>query len=235
MITLVGTGHIFNINEQVSFIIKHIWPDAVLVELDVSRYKAMTDPEAESDETSKQYRKAAEYQKRMASERGTTSGSELVTAVNTGRMLGSEIMFIDTNASETLERAVKEMPFGERMRYRFSSFRDRFSRGSSPEETFKQFSDDEQGAMEALRKRFPTLFRVIIDERNEHMASQISEASQSYGNIVAVIGDGHVEGISKLLEGKQMRKIRLRELMNKERMDEIRSELWTHRSERNEG
>ena len=235
MITLIGTGHIFNISEQVSFIIKHIWPDAVLVELDAPRYMAMTGQAAENDEAPKEYRKAAEYQKRMASERGTTSGSELITAVNTGRMLGSEIMFIDTNAAETLERVMREMPFGERMRYRFSAFRDRFSREESVEETLKKFSEDEEGSMAAMRKRFPTLVRIIMDERDAHMASRISEASERYENVVAVVGDGHVEGISKLLDGKRIRKIRLRELMNKERMDGIRSELWTHRSERDEG
>jgi len=235
MITLIGTGHIFNIDEQVSFIIKHMWPDAVLVELDPSRYNAMTDPAAESNDLPKSYRKAAEYQKRMASERGTTSGSELVAAANTGRTLGSDVLFIDTNAAETLERVMREMSFGERMRYKFSSFRDRFSKKVSVEETLEEFSEDEEGTMERMRKRFPTLVRIIMDERNEHMASRISEASERYANIVVVIGDGHVEGISRLLCGKEIKKIRLKELMNKERMDEIRSELWTHRSEKDEG
>jgi len=232
MITLIGTGHIFNINEQVSFIIKHIWPDAVLVELDLSRYNAMTDQGAERGDLPRSYKKAAEYQKRMASERGTTSGSELITAAETGRMLGSEILFIDMNAAETLERVMSEMSFGERMRYRFSSFRDRFSKKVSVEETIEEFSADEENVMERMRRRFPTLVRILMDERNEHMASRIAEASEMYANIVAVIGDGHVEGISKLLTGKEIKKIRLKELMNKERMDEIRSELWTHRSEK---
>ena len=41
MITIIGTGHVFNLAEPVSFIVKNTWPDAVLIELDVSRYNAL--------------------------------------------------------------------------------------------------------------------------------------------------------------------------------------------------
>ena len=36
MITIIGTGHVFNLAEPVSFIVKNTWPDAVLIELDMS-------------------------------------------------------------------------------------------------------------------------------------------------------------------------------------------------------
>jgi len=75
MITIIGTGHIFRISEQIAFAIKHIWPDAVLVELDGARYKAMTAPPENTDEAPKIYKRAAEYQEKMASEYGTTPGS----------------------------------------------------------------------------------------------------------------------------------------------------------------
>jgi len=229
MITLIGTGHIFNINEQVSFIIKHLWPDAVLVELYLPRYLAMTDPGGGSDEVNKEYKKVAEDQKRMAAEHGSTAGADMMTAVNTGRTLGSEIIFIDKDPEETLKRLRAEMPLGERIRYRFHLFRGKVSGKGSSERTITELIEDEGNPMDPIRRRFPTFARVIIDERDENMASKISEASERYENIVAVVGDGHVEGIAKRLEGREMRKIRLRELMNKERMDEIRSELWTHR------
>lgn len=235
MITIIGTGHIFNLAEPVAFIIKHTWPDAVLVELDEMRFRAMTDPNIKTDEAPKAYAKAAEYQKKMAAENNTTSGAELIAAVNVGRTLGAEIGLIDINAAESLERVWKEMPFSERMRYRFSAFKDRFtSSNQTIEGSLEEFSVNEEKVIGDLRKRFPTFVRIIIDERNEHMAGKINDASERYGNIVVVIGDGHVEGVSKLLNSKEIKKIRLRELMNKERMDEIRSELWTHKTEEKE-
>ena len=41
MITIIGTGHVFNLAEPVSFIVKNTWPDAVLIELDMSRYNSL--------------------------------------------------------------------------------------------------------------------------------------------------------------------------------------------------
>ena len=38
MITIIGTGHVFNLAEPVAFIVQHTWPDAVLIELDMGRY-----------------------------------------------------------------------------------------------------------------------------------------------------------------------------------------------------
>lgn len=231
MITIVGTGHIFNLSEQIAFIIKHIWPDAVLVELDEGRFMAMTDPKAETAESSKAYRKAAEYQKRMAAEYDTTSGAELVTAVHAGGMIGADVHFIDKNAGNVMERVWNEMPFRERMRYRMSNFRDIFSKKESVEATLEQFSENEERYIDDMRRRFPTLVRIVIDERNDHMAKRINEVSKRYGNVVAVIGDGHVEAVSKMLDSSEIRKIRLKDLMNRERMDAIRSELWAHKGE----
>ena len=41
MLLIIGTGHVFKIEEPISFIIKNSWPDAVLVELDEKRYQVM--------------------------------------------------------------------------------------------------------------------------------------------------------------------------------------------------
>jgi len=235
MITIIGTGHIFRISEQIAFAIKHIWPDAVLVELDGARYKAMTAPPEKTDEAPKIYKRAAEYQEKMAAEYGTIPGSELITAVNAGEMIGSAVLFIDKNAGNEMERVWKEMPMGEKIRYRMSNVKDRFfSKKETVEETLEEFAEDEEKYIEEMRKKFPTLVRILVDERNDHMAAKIREASESYKNIVVVIGDGHVHAVSKMLESYEIRTIRLRDLMNKERMDSIRAELWTHTGERDE-
>ena len=233
MITIIGTGHIFNIAEPVTFIIKHSWPDAVLVELDESRFKAMTDPDAKTTEAPKAYKKAAEYQKKMAAENNTTTGSELIAAATVGRAMGADVFMIDVNAAEALQRMHDEMPFREKMRFKFSGIKDNlFSRKETVEQTLEDFAADEERHINELRERFPTMIRIIVDERNEHMAKKINEAIGKYENIVIVVGDGHVEALVKLMNAEAVKKIRLRELMNKERMDAIRAELWNHTEEK---
>lgn len=227
MITIIGTGHIYNISEQIAFIIKHMWPDAVLVELDEARFKAMTDPNVKQTEAPKVYRKAAEYQNRMAAENNTTSGADLLTAVHAGNMIGADVHFIDKNAGNVMERMWDEMPFAERMRYRMSGLKDRFASRSS-EEALEEFAVDEERVIEEMRRKFPTFVRIVIDERNEHMVKRILDVSKDYNNLVVVMGDGHVEMVSRIIGDDVTKKIRLKDLMNRERMDVIRKELWTH-------
>ena len=89
MITIIGTGHVFNISEQIMFFIEQIWPQAVLVELDGSRLNALesTGEDAEQKEEAELpwiYRSSAKYQPSMAKKYGTRTGNELLTAVQTG-------------------------------------------------------------------------------------------------------------------------------------------------------
>jgi pheromone shutdown protein TraB len=90
----------------------------------------------------------------------------------------------------------------------------------------KDFSDNEVDYVEAMRKKYPTMVRKLIDERNEYMAKQISECYQRFSNMVVVVGDAHVEGICALLEDRDIRKIRLNDLLDPERMNKVRDMVW---------
>ena len=77
-----------------------------------------------------------------------------------------------------------------------------------------------------MRRKYPTLVRKLIDERNQHMAEQILEAAKTHSNMVVIVGDAHVEGICRLLGDAQVRKVRLADLMDRERMDRVRDMIW---------
>jgi pheromone shutdown protein TraB len=231
MITIIGTGHIFRIAEHVSFIIKHLWPDAVLVELDVTRYNAMTgkpvDGTAERKKAPWIYRSTAKYQSKMASKYKADVGGELLAAVNTGKLVGAEIILIDSDAENAMADAWNEMPFGERARYTMSMFRDRIGGRRNVERTQSDYSDNEAVYLESLRSRYPVLMRNLIDDRDEHMYGQIAEASKTHDNMVVVVGDAHVEGIvSRIGDSDTVMKIRLKDLLDTDRLGEIKSKIW---------
>lgn len=241
MITIIGVAHVFNIAEPVAFIIKHIWPDAVLVELDEVRYKIMsgdyktTEPtEAQKKEMSKLYRRTAEYQDGLSREYGSRTGAEMLVAVNAGKTLGAEIGFIDLSAANILDEVWEDMSFWERRRYSWSMFADRRRGRKKAEMTAAEFARDSDAVIEGMRKKFPTLVRKLIDERNESMAERIGEFASRRNNIVVVVGDAHVEGLVRLLKDHEVRKIRLETLLDRLKMNELRSELWNRRPE-NEG
>lgn len=232
MITIIGTGHVFNLAEPVSFIVKNTWPDAVLIELDVSRYQYLMNrqenPEQEDSAAgaSAIYKQTAKYQQKMSEENGTQVGGEFLAAVNTGRLAGAEIIPIDTNAMQVLDEMWDEMSFKEKVRYRLSGISDSIGGMRKVEDVQTQFAQDEERYIEGMRRKYPTLVRKLIDERNEHMAEQINKASETHSNMVVVVGDAHVEGICRLLKDPEIRKIRLADLRDKERMDKVRSMVW---------
>ena len=231
MITIVGTGHVFNLAEPVAFIVKNTWPDAVLLELDVGRMNAMTvaqsgDAPAEEPEMSAIYRQTARYQQRMSEEHGAKLGGEFLAAINAGKLAGAAIIPIDTDAMRVMNEMWAEMSTKERIRYRLSGISDSIGGRRKVADVQKSFANDEEAYIEGMRRRYPTLVRKLIDERNQHMADQINKASEIYRNMVVIVGDAHVEGISKLLTENNVRKVRLADLMDNERMATVRDMIW---------
>lgn len=237
MITIVGTGHVFNLAEPVAFIVKNTWPDAVLLELDVGRMNAMTvaqsgDAPAEEPEMSAIYRQTARYQQRMSEEHGAKLGGEFLAAINAGKLAGADIIPIDTDAMRVMNEMWAEMSTKERIRYRLSGISDSIGGKRKVADVQKSFANDEGAYIEGMRRRYPTLVRKLIDERNQHMADQINKASETYSNIVVIVGDAHVEGISKLLTENDIRKVRLADLMDNERMAAVRDMIWKGETQR---
>lgn len=230
MITIVGTGHVFNISEPIMFLIKQIWPEVVMVELDMSRFNAMTNGRGPEGVDGRDipwiYRSTARYQKKMSERYGSFVGNEMLTAVQTGTLVGAETVFIDNDAVNVMNEIWEEMSFCERTRYVLSSVRDRLGGKRRAEKIIDDYSRNEDGAVAEMRRKYPTLVRKLIDERNEYMAEKIAPFAEDHDEIVVVVGDLHVEGLSKLLTGHSIRKIRLGDILNKESFDRIRAEVW---------
>ena len=234
MITIIGTGHVFNLAEPVSFIVKNTWPDAVLIELDKARYETMMNdyngvkPKGDQ-KMSAIYANTAKYQQKMSELSGSQLGGEFLAAVNTGKLVNADIIPIDTDAMRVMNEMWDEMSASERLRYRLSGIKDSFGGIKKVENTHKKFAANEEDYVESMRKRYPTLVRKLIDERNVYMADQINELSGKYKNMVVVVGDAHVEGLCKLLKEEHIRKIRLSDIMDREKMNRIRQMVWDGR------
>ncbi len=230
MITIIGTGHVFNISEQIMFLVKQIWPQAVLVELDEKRLKAMEYPESVTGQEEVRlpwiYRSTARYQARMSKKYGTRTGNELLTAVQVGRLVGAEIGTIDVDIVKHTNDMWADMSFRERMRYTVSTLMDRFGGKRRVEKAVENLTESQDRTIETMRRRYPTLVKYLIDDRNRFMIEQILPYTDRLDNIVIVVGDFHVEGIVEGLKGKEIRKIRLGDILNKDSLDRIKAEVW---------
>jgi pheromone shutdown protein TraB len=154
------------------------------------------------------------FQRRMAKGFGTELGSEMIAAIDTAQGAGIPSLLIDAEAATLFGRLWKEMPLKERMLLFVSALTGLFASKKKVQKELDKFSEHESEYLAEFGKEFPTLKKVLIDERNQLMAGRIADAEARYINVVAVIGDGHVEGISSLLAPRQLNIIRLKQLLS---------------------
>jgi len=216
MIVLVGVGHVFDISDQVRGLIVRHMPRAVCIELDRARYDTLLHPGRDS-KAPVTYRLLARFQKRMAREFGVEAGNEMLSAAKTAREIGADVLLIDADASALFAQLWREMPAKERIYLTFSAITGFFVSRDRVEKELEKFEKNEEGYLREIGEQFPTLKRVLIDDRNKLMAARIEKASQMYDGVLAVIGDGHIEGISKLLAGSDVQVYRLRDLIDRAR------------------
>jgi len=213
MITLIGVGHVFDIKRQVHDVIVGQMPGVVGVELDQGRYEALLHPQ-EPRGVPLTYRIMAKFQKRLAKELGGELGAEMLSGVDTAKELGIPYLFIDADASILFNQLMQKMPIRERILLMFSAFAGFFASKKQVEAELDRFTENEEQYMKQFERQFPTLKKALIDDRNMYMANNISRAEEMYGNVVAVIGDGHVEGIVRLLQGRQVQVVRLKQILD---------------------
>ncbi len=224
MITLIGTGHVFDLSAALLSIFDEKEPEVICVELDQQRYQAIlqrkTNPEAYQRAKKNLpliYRLLAQFQESMAEQYGVNAGDEMLTAITYAQEHQLPIIFIDVNAQQLFLHMWKTMPFTEKFRLLLSGFAGFFVSKKRVEEELKRYQQNFEAYIEEIGKKFPTIKRTLIDERNHHMVNELLTLHQTHQRIVACVGDGHVPGISALLNEKQMlfETIRLQELQNR--------------------
>lgn len=223
MITLIGTGHVFDLSAALLNIFDEKQPDIIGVELDQQRYQAIilrnTDPTAYQQakkDLPAIYKMLAKFQENMAEEYGVNAGDEMLTAVTYAQSHQLPVAFIDSDAQQLFIRMWKTMPFTEKFKLLLSGFAGFFISKKRVEQELKNYQQNFDTVIEEIGKKFPTIKRILIDERNERMGQKLMVLTEKHQRIVACVGDGHVPGISKILREKQIpfETIRLQQLQN---------------------
>lgn len=211
MIVLIGVGHVFDIGGSVKSLVIDTKPGAVCLELDDGRLAGLLTRQR-GEGTSRAYRSLGDFQSKMAESYGTTVGSEMLAAYEAAQLIGARIYCIDMNAGEFFVRAFKSMSLKEKAYLTLNSFAARFVRKKKIEKELKHYEENGAEYMEEFGRRFPSLKKVLIDDRNSHMAGMIRKIAGEHREVVAVIGDGHVEGLMSLISDLPVRVIRLKDL-----------------------
>jgi pheromone shutdown protein TraB len=161
------------------------------------------------------HRLLAIFQKRIASMYNVQVGSEMLAAVDAAKEVGARVALIDMESDLVYYRFMTEMSFEEKIKFFVGILLGFFARKKDIEREVKKFENDLSTYMQMFGKEFPTIKRILIDERNQYMAAIIRELGKTQPRLVVVVGDGHVRGIRDLLKkdyGPRLDIIRLREL-----------------------
>lgn len=212
MITLLGVGHVFDLERSIRSAIFARRPRVVALELDPARFAFLMNRTPRTGPPSV-FGLLAQFQARIAEQYGVQVGDEMVAAAKAAQEVGSEVALIDQDSRVTLSRAWSGMSFQERVRLVVFAVSGLFVRKKRVEQELDRFYRDERGYLEQFAHELPTIKRVLIDERDAHMADALRQIHTSKGDVLAVVGDGHIEGLGRLLASEPVEVVRLRELV----------------------
>ena len=211
MITLLGVGHVFDLGASIRRAIHARDPKVVALELDPARFAYLMNRSPRARRPTL-VGLLAQFQARIAEQYGVQVGDEMVAAARAAQEIGRPVALIDQDSRVTLTRAWQAMSFAERVRLVVAAAGGLFVRRNRVEAELDRFYQDERGYIEQFAKELPTVKRILIDERNAQMAQALRSLHAAQGNVVAVVGDGHVDGLVRLLDGVPLEVVRLREL-----------------------
>jgi len=213
MIILVGVGHVFDIAEQVRQIIIEHTPVAVGLELDMNRFQGLLARDR-GEELPRKGGALARFQERIAKDFGVEAGDEMLAGYKAAAEINAKLVLIDMDINLVLKRITQQMTFREKLKMFGSLFAMPFIRKKTVEKEMERYSEEGETYLNEVGKSFPTIKKVLLDDRNVHMASNLKKMEEQYGTVLAVIGDGHVPGISRILAKHEQKVIRLKEVRN---------------------
>lgn len=212
-IILIGTAHVSQESiEEVNAVIRSEVPDCVAIELDEQRLRSMEQKDAwRSLDVVKVLKDGqgfmlmanlilAAFQKRMGENVGVNPGDEMRSAISSARELGIRVELVDRPIQTTLRRAWAKNSLWGKCKLLAALLSSAFDTQQVSAEEIENLrnSNEMDSMMNELSSYLPSVKSVLIDERDQYLASHIWQCK---GNkVVAVLGAGHLPGVESHLQ-----------------------------------
>ena len=137
------------------------------------------------------------FQKRMGDKLGVKPGAEMVRAIQVTEEVGANTVLADRDVTVTLKRTWRNLSAWEKMKLFGQILFGIFESPEITEEEVESLKEKDMltEAIETLSDAMPSVKKVLIDERDQYLATKIYQAEGH--KIVAVVGAGHLPGIQK--------------------------------------
>jgi len=214
--TLLGTAHVSRASiDAVEAAVASGEFDAIAVELDANRHRAMTDPDALSKLDLFQIIREgkiglvaanlalAAYQRRLAAQLGVEPGAELKAAAVGATERGLPLHLIDRDVGTTLKRAWAALGFWGRSKLMAGLAAGVFVEEDVDEADIEKLKQGDmlESSFGEFAQETPQLFEAVIAERDRYMAAKLRAAGAAGASkeILAVVGAGHLKGLAAAL------------------------------------
>jgi len=215
---IIGTSHIAieSIADVKSSILKSR-PDIVALELDSLRLNAMLSGRKRKlsvRDILKLGVKAylfsiigAWIEERLGKLVGTKPGDEMKIAIETAREINAKIALIDQNINVTLAKLSKSITSKEKLRFLLEIIKAIFIRKPVIQFDLRKVPSREliKTLVKKLEKDYPSVYRILITERNAYMSKSLYKLMLLNKTIIAVVGAGHEDGLIEQIKCLQQK------------------------------
>jgi pheromone shutdown protein TraB len=204
-ILLIGSAHVVDLEAALRRVLGPRTLDAVALELDAERAAALlrpTPPEAGGRSGAPIFlRMWAHLQRRLGAEiGGGVAGAEMRVAATIAEERKISVLLIDDPIRDTLRRLLASLSVRERVGLVVGAVVGLVIPAKVVEAQLDKYKEAPEPFLEEVRRTYPSIARVLLDERNEHMADRLVDARKhGFGRVAAVVGDAHVTGLAEAL------------------------------------
>jgi len=211
-VKVIGTMHVSpKSRREVRKAILEEKPDAIAIELDRQRFYSLQSSERITFKEAVKLGKKAllgyilmKVEEKIGEEFGMKPGGEMMEAIQTASLLGVPLYLIDEDIQSIMGKLLRA-PLREKILLLLESslvFLPIAPEAESQEDIMESY----KVMMHRFKLRYPYLFRILVEERNEIMArnlkaivDELKRRGVKKPKVVAVVGLGHKKGIEKLL------------------------------------
>jgi len=214
-LTIIGTSHIAKQSlEDVEKAIVDGKPDIVALELDKRRLYSLFNKNQNKIRIYDIKRIGVKgfifsligawVEKKLGKLVGVSPGSEMKKAATLAKKHKMKIALIDQDIEITLKRFSKSLTWKEKRNFFVDIIQGFFSRKKVIEFDLTKVPSKKiiKKLVGKVKERYPNIYKVLIEERNEVMARNLKEILEQNQDkkILAIVGAGHEDDILKLIE-----------------------------------
>lgn len=214
---IIGTSHIASSSvDEIKQTFLSYKPDAIAVELDSQRAQPLLQPNSEKQKTLSLIRQVGvkgylftvigkKVQKKLGKMVGVEPGSEMKYAMQLAKNNNLKLVFADRSMKVTLKRLFKKIRFKEKLRFvgEILAIPYALVRKKGMRIPLNKVPSQEQidTMMRLVKKKYPSVHHVLVDERNTYIARQVARKMKSFPEkrFLIVVGAGHKKEVERLI------------------------------------